>query len=80
MVISDVHYRIKDEQTSQVLVPFDTARGSTKLSTDSNGMYMIFKPEGLPTGRSLIVDLLFDLEGNSRVISLPEFKFRVKKR
>jgi hypothetical protein len=41
---------------------------------------MIFKPEGLPTGRSLIVDLLFDLEGNSRVINLPEFKFRVKKR
>jgi len=80
MVVSDVHYCIKDEQTSQVLVPFDTARGSTKLSTDSNGMYMIFKPEGLPTGRSLIVDLLFDLEGNSRVISLPEFKFRVKKR
>jgi len=80
IVMSDVYYCIKDVQTSQILVPFDIARNSTKLSTDSNGMYMIFKPEGLPMGRSLTVDLMFELEGNSRVVNLPEFTFRVKKR
>lgn len=80
IVMSDVFYRIKDIQTSQILVPFDATGNSTKLSTDTNGMYMIFKPEGLPIGRALTVELLFKLEGNSRVMSLPEFTFRINKR
>ena len=80
VIVDDVFYRIKDKQTSQVIVPFDTTGNSTKLSTDGNGMYMSFKCTGLPIGRPLEVELLFQLEGSSKIIELPDLNFRVIKK
>ena len=51
-------YRVRDFQTGDILIDFDTIRGSTKLSTDSSGMYFEFYIDALPRGRTYVFDFL----------------------
>ena len=57
-IFENVHYSVKDAINGKVLIPFDTSNNSTKLSTDSDGLYYDFYMSSLPRGRSYIFEYL----------------------
>ena len=57
-IFENVHYSIKDAINGKIIIPFDTSNNSTKLSTDSDGMYYDFYMSSLPRGRSYIFEYL----------------------
>lgn len=57
-VINNCYYRLRDSVTGEIRVPFDTEFKSTKISSDSEGMFFSFNSSSLIPGRSYIIDIL----------------------
>ena len=76
-VFSVAHYRIIDEETGTIIVPFDKITNSTRIDTDADGMYISFLTAGLPKGRSLTVEALFNDRGIERLVKLKDISFTV---
>ena len=51
-IFENMYYQVKDAQTDRILIPFDSAQNSTKLSSDSKGMFFKFYMDSLPEGRT----------------------------
>ena len=77
LVFDKAYYRIRSEDTNAVVVPFDKKTGSTRVSTDGDGMFVEFKTNGLPKNKQMTVDLLVIDRGTERMIPLPAVSFRV---
>jgi len=77
IVLDSAYYRIVDKETGNVIVPFDKERNSTKLSTDSDGMYISFLSSGLTKNRSYTIDILANDQGIERLIHLDDVSFMV---
>lgn len=77
IVLDSAYYRIVDKETNTVVVPFDKERNSTKLSTDSDGMYISFLSSGLAKDRSYTIDILANDQGVERLIRLNDISFMV---
>ena len=72
-----MHYRVRDFQTNDIIVDFDTTSNSTRLSTDSNGMYFEFYVDSLPKGRTYVFDFLIKKAGFDTIVTDAASKFRV---
>ena len=72
-----MHYRVRDFQTDDIIIDFDTTSNSTRLSTDSNGMYFEFYVDSLPKGRTYVFDFLIKKAGFDTIITDAASKFRV---
>jgi len=72
-----MHYRVRDFQTGDIIIDFDTATNSTRLSTDSNGMYFEFFVDSLPRGRTYVFDFLVKKAGFDTIVTDAASKFRV---
>ena len=57
-IFSSMYYRIVDAQTGEIIIPFDTNNNSTRLSSDSEGMYFKLYMDGLLVGRSYKIEFL----------------------
>jgi len=57
-IFENVHYSVRDAINGKMLIPFDIKNNSTKLSTDSDGMYYDFYMSSLPRGRSYVFEYL----------------------
>jgi len=77
-IFSNMHYRVRDFLSGDVIVPFDTVNNATKLSADSIGMYYDFYMSSLPRGRSYIFDFLIKQNGFDSVIKDVASKFVVE--
>ena len=77
-ILSSVYYRIRDLETGAIIVPFDTATNSTKLSTDSNGLYFELRTQSLPRGRNYVLDLLVKDFGQEQIFLNVGQGFRVE--
>ena len=58
LVIHDVHYSIRDASTDAIIIPFDKTHNSTRLSSDSQGMYTDIDMSNLTPGRAYCIDVL----------------------
>lgn len=67
IILDKVYYSVRDAMTNEVIIPFDTEYSSTKLSSDSQGMYFDVWMSSLINGRAYIVDILL-IEGTRRTI------------
>ena len=56
-------YRVRDHESGDIIIPFDSSDNSTKLSSDSTGMYFDFYMSSLPRGRSYVFDYLIKQNG-----------------
>lgn len=56
-VLRDVHYQVRDAVTGRVKIPFDLTLNSTRVSSDSKGMYFKLDAANLTSGRSYVVDV-----------------------
>ena len=58
MILQRAYYRIRDLDTGQVVIPFETTNAGTKLSSDTEGIYFNLRTEILPRGRNYTIDVL----------------------
>lgn len=77
-IFENMFYRIRDFESGDVIVPFDTDNNSTKLSADSTGMYFDFYMSSLPRGRSYIFDFLIKQNDFDTIIKDAASKFIVE--
>ena len=77
-IFENVYYSVKDFNSGRVIVPFDTVYNSTRLSTDSSGMYYDFYMSSLPRGRTYIFEYLVQENGIDTYIKDAASKFIVE--
>jgi hypothetical protein len=63
IVLKNVHYQIRDVVTDEVVIPFDDLKNSTKVSSDSSGMFFKFYTSSLILGRTYVVDIMINNNG-----------------
>lgn len=66
-VFKKSHYRIREIDSNRIIVPFDTAKKSTKLSSDGHGMFFFLDGMSLYPGKNYIVDILIII-GNDEYV------------
>lgn len=76
-IFSEMYYRVRDSIDGSILIDFDKARNSTKLSTDKDGMFFTFHTDSLPAGRTYSFDFLIRRDGKDTVIKDAASKFKV---
>ena len=77
-IFENVYYSVRDFNSGRVIVPFDTVYNSTRLSTDSSGMYYDFYMSSLPRGRTYIFEYLVQENGIDTYIKDAASKFIVE--
>ena len=76
-IFTNMHYRVKDFDSNDIIIPFDKEDNSTLLSTDSEGMFFEFYMSSLPKGRTYIFELLITSHGFDQVFTSVTPKFSV---
>jgi hypothetical protein len=76
-VVRDVHWQVRDEVTGLIEIPFDTAKNSTRLSSDASGMYFKLDMSNLTRDRSYVIDILIVTGDNRQVYKSASPVFRV---
>ena len=77
-VFNNMHYRVRDFISGDIIVPFDKEINCNKLSSDSEGMYFDFFMDTLPRGRTYVFDFLIVVDGFDNVITDAAAKFIVE--
>lgn len=70
-------YRVRDYETGEVMVPFETTYNGTLMSVDQDGMYFDFYMSSLPRGRTYIFDFLIQSDGTDLLFLDVAAKFRI---
>jgi hypothetical protein len=78
IIFRDMHYQIRDFHSNDIIVPFDFVDYSTRMSTDSDGMYFDFYMDSLPPGRVYNIDVLVRERGIDQVLNDVGGRFRVE--
>jgi len=76
-IFAEMYYRVRDVNDGKILIDFDKTLNSTRLSTDSNGMFFTFHTDSLPVGRMYSFDFLIRRNGKDTVVKDAASKFRV---
>lgn len=77
LIFNNMHYRIVDATSEEVIFDFDQTTNSTRLSTDNDGMYFDFYMQDLDPGRTYAIDILLDTHGAVQVFKNVGGTFRV---
>ncbi len=77
-IFEEVYYSVKDAVSGNVIIPFDVGSNSTRLSTDSIGMYYDFYMSNLPRGRAYVFEYLVVQGGVNTYINDAASKFVVE--
>jgi len=77
-IITKAYYRITNDRTDEVVVPFSTGTLEyTRLSYDQKGNYMSFYMSSLSPGNVYRLSFLFDIDGQRQYLADAGLKFRV---
>jgi hypothetical protein len=77
IVIRDVHYQVRDIETNNVIVSFDTVYNSTRVSSDAVGMFFELDMSNLISEHTYVIDILIKSNGTQRVYKNVSQVFRV---
>lgn len=67
IVVKRAFYQIRDHATNEVIIPFDEVYNSTRVSSDTAGMYFYIDMSSLPENRSYVIDALIYSGGIKRI-------------
>lgn len=67
IVVRKSYYQIRDASTNEIILEFDETNGSTRISSDSNGMYFVLDTSNLIKERSYIIDIMLVLGGTKKI-------------
>ena len=70
-----MHYRVIDVNRGKVIIPFDESGNSTRLSSDSDGMYFMMSMKNLTPGRTYKFEFLIKDYDNDFFINDASGKF-----
>jgi len=76
-IFHEMYYRIIDSFDGKILVDFDISGGSTRLSSDSEGMFFDVYTDSLPKGRVYSFDFLIRRNGVNSIIKDVASKFKI---
>jgi len=76
-IFDNVHYRVLDADSLFVVFDFDETNNSTRVSTDSNGMYFDFHFNVLPRGRAYLFEFLLVSKNTKKIIRDKRSRFTV---
>jgi hypothetical protein len=76
-LILEAHYSVRDVISDTVVVPFDRAYNSTRMSADSEYLYFDVWMESLVPGRSYALDVMIVDGGNEEIFYDASPAFRV---
>jgi len=77
VVYEKIYYQIVDRVTEKVVLSYDDVNDSTKVSTDSEGMFFDFKMQALTPGRSYSLDFFIVDRGISYLVKNRDTTFEV---
>lgn len=63
IVVRDAYYQIRDTVTNELTIPCDIDKKSTKISSDSSGMFFTLDTSSLNIGRSYTIDIIIVNDG-----------------
>ena len=78
VIFRNMHYQIRDFHTKEVVIPFDTTNNSTRMSTDSEGMYFETFLDFFPPGRVYEINVLVRERGIDQIFEDLGAQFRVE--
>lgn len=78
-VFKTAHYSVRDAVTDEVMIPKDDLNNSTKLSSDSKGMFFKLYMSALPVDRTYIVDIHTTAYGVNKTYNNASQTFKVVK-
>ena len=76
-IFPEMFYRVRDVFDGEILIDFDKANNSTRLSTDSDGMFFTFHTDSLPKGRVYAFDFLIRRNNRDTVVKDAASNFRI---
>lgn len=77
LMFDKMYYRIRDLNSNDVIFDFDVTRDTTRMSTDSDGMYFDVYMSDLDVGRVYGIDVLIDLHGSKQIFESVGGSFRI---
>ena len=78
VIYESVYYQIVDRVTGKVVLPYDDVNNSTRVSTDSEGMFFDFKTQALTSGKAYSFDFYVVDRGSSYLVKNRDTTFEVK--
>lgn len=57
VVIRNVYYSVRNVDNGNVVIPFDSTKNSTRLSSDAKGMWFDLDASSLPTDQRYVIDI-----------------------
>jgi len=77
IVLTNVFYSVREVETNRVVMPFDEDKKSTKVSSDSEGMFFVIKADSLTVGRTYAIDILTNVNGVKNIYQNASQIFRI---
>jgi len=77
--LEKVYYRIVDNRSGQIIIPFTKENNSTRCSQDSGGVYFRFYASSLPIGRTYTFQFLVEENGMEKIYDAKNVTFTVEK-
>ena len=77
IIFDEVYYRVKDVNSGQIIVGFGEKNNSTRVSTDSEGMFFDFHANILPYGRTYEFEFLIINRGTRTIVKDRMSRFTV---
>lgn len=75
--VRDTHVSIRDLDTGETVVPFDKSRGSSRCSSDSDGMWFRLFTHGWVVGHRFVVDVMTSTNGVDTIYRDVSAPFRI---
>jgi len=79
VVLNNVYYAVRNVATNEYEIPFDFVDNSTKVSSDSEGMYFSFNTSALTPLQSYTIDIALVVESVTQKYLDSSPTFRIKK-
>ena len=77
-IFDEVYYRVRDVDNGRIILDFGETDNSTRVSTDSEGMFFDFHIDVLPQGRVYSFDFLVINRGTRNIVKDPRSQFTVR--
>ena len=78
VIYEQIYYQVVDRVTEKVVLAYDNTNNSTKVSTDSEGMFFDFKMQALIPGRAYSFDFYIVDRGVSYLVQNRDTTFEVR--
>jgi hypothetical protein len=76
-IATDAFYCVKDAVTQEIVVPFDIVNGSTRLSSDSSGMFFQLDTSNLVSNRTYVIDVMLIVAGRQQLYDNVSSVFKI---